>query len=188
MYCLISQVQYRRRFRYTGDISDHMFTITNFRPPLHRTITAESLSTQFGSLWTQLPYNVWQADYVWFPGKVLPAVIEPLSEWKRPGGGAELSCPCTIDVSSVCMAVSSPSTWRRDLVHGRTDNNFTILVSYLCINHNPPTLAETMRVGLVLKARAGSSDASELCVALHIEFVRNPSWAFRLIQFWMASV
>jgi hypothetical protein len=25
-----------------------MFTITNFRPPLHRAITAESLSTQFG--------------------------------------------------------------------------------------------------------------------------------------------
>lgn len=37
-----------RRFRYTGDVSAHMFTITNFLPPLHRDIIAESLSTQFG--------------------------------------------------------------------------------------------------------------------------------------------
>jgi hypothetical protein len=64
-----------------------------------------------------------------FPGKILPVVIEPLPEWKQPAGGAELSFSCTTEVSSVCMTVSSPSTWRRDLVHGRTDNNFTNLVS-----------------------------------------------------------
>jgi hypothetical protein len=86
------------------------------------------------------------------PWKVLPLEIEPVREWKRSGRGAALSCSCTTNVSSLCMAVSSPSIWRRGLVHGRTENvNFTILVSCLCINHNPHTLDETMRVGLDLK-------------------------------------
>jgi hypothetical protein len=188
MCCLPSQVQYRRRFRYTGDVADHMFTITNFRPPLHRAITAGSLSKQFGYTLDAVSLKCLTGSIRLFPWES-PSSGDRTLDWVKTARWWRWTVVFLCYRAEQCvMAVSSPSTWRRDLVHGRTDNNFTILVSCLCINHNPPTLAETMRVGLVLKARAGSSDASELCVTLHSEFVRNPSWAFRLIPFWMASV